>query len=52
MGLCNLFLSNRSVNTTTTIGVLMDTAFSIWSMQTGYKEELVENWQSGSGVPS
>jgi hypothetical protein len=51
-GLCSPFISNGSVNTPTTIGVLLETVFSIRSMQNGYKEEFVENGQSSSGVLS
>jgi hypothetical protein len=35
----------------TTKGILLETVFSIQSVQSGYKE-LVENRQSSSGVPS
>jgi hypothetical protein len=38
-GLCNIFLSNGSVNTPTTIGVLLETVFSIRSVQSGCKEQ-------------
>jgi hypothetical protein len=48
----NPFLSNESVNMPTTIGVLLDTVFCIRSVSSGYEEELVENRQSSSGVPS
>jgi hypothetical protein len=51
-GICNPFLSKGSVKTLITIGVFLETVFSIRSMQSGYKEELVENRQSSSGVPS
>jgi hypothetical protein len=51
-GLCNPFLSNGSVNTPTKIVVLLGTVFYIRFVQSGYKEELVENRQSSSGVPS
>jgi hypothetical protein len=49
--LCYPFLSNGSVNTRTTIRIL-EKVFSIRSVQSGYKEDLVENRQSSSGVPS
>jgi hypothetical protein len=39
MGLRNPFLRNGSVNTTITIRVLLEAAFSIQSEQSGYKEE-------------
>jgi hypothetical protein len=34
------FLCNGEVNTPATIGVLLETVFSIQSIQSGYKEEL------------
>jgi hypothetical protein len=37
-GLCNPFLSNSSVNMPT-IGILLETVFSIRSVQSSYKEE-------------
>jgi hypothetical protein len=33
------FLSNGSINTPTTIGILLETVFSVESVQSGYKEE-------------
>jgi hypothetical protein len=41
--LCNAFISNGSVNTPTTIGVLLEPAFSIPSVQCGYEEEF--SWE-------
>jgi hypothetical protein len=43
-GLSNPFLSNGSVNTPTTIEVLLETVFSIRSLESGYKEEF--SWES------
>jgi hypothetical protein len=40
------------VNTPTTIGVLLETVFSIRSVQSGCKKSSFENWQSSSGVKS
>jgi hypothetical protein len=42
--LCNQFLSNRSVNTSTTIRVWLETLFSILSVLSSYKEEF--SWES------
>jgi hypothetical protein len=44
MGLCNTFLSNGSLNTSTTMRILLDTAFSIRSEQSGCKEDF--SWES------
>jgi hypothetical protein len=43
-GLCNSFLSNGSINTHTTIGVLLKTMFSIRSVRSGFEEEF--SWES------
>jgi hypothetical protein len=43
-GLCNMFLSNGSVRTPTTIGVLLKTVFSTRVVQNGFKEEF--SWES------
>jgi hypothetical protein len=43
-GLCKPFISNGSVNTDTIIWVLSDMMFSIWAVQSGYKEEFI--WES------
>jgi hypothetical protein len=43
-GLCNPFLSSGSVNTPTTIGVLLETVFSFRYVQSGYKEKF--SWES------
>jgi hypothetical protein len=51
-GLCNPFLSRRSVNKAITTEVLSETVFSIRSVHSDYKEELVENRQPSSGLPS
>jgi hypothetical protein len=40
-GLFNPFVSNGSVNTPTTIGLLLETVFSIQSVQNGYKEAFI-----------
>jgi hypothetical protein len=45
------FLSKGSINMPTIVGVLLKTVFSVRSVRSGYKEELVENRQSSSGVP-
>jgi hypothetical protein len=44
-GLCNPFLSNGSLYTLATIGVLLETVFTLRSMKSGDKEELVVECQ-------
>jgi hypothetical protein len=42
--LCNPLLSNGSLNMRTTIGVLLETVFYSWSLQSSYQEEF--SWES------
>jgi hypothetical protein len=43
-GSCNPFLSKGSVNTPTSIEILLETVFCIRSVQSGYKEEFSWEW--------